>query len=106
MSGPRSRFPLSITEMIRSRHPNWLLCANCGRSRSLLLRSGVVFIALIDQSTTYDLRIREKQTAATESSTNWILGRGWLEAEANLLAPRSLDFCILLLFRGFCTREQ
>jgi hypothetical protein len=30
LSGPRSRLPQSITETIRSRPPNWLLCAKTG----------------------------------------------------------------------------
>ncbi len=34
LSGPRSRLPHSITEMIRSRHPQWLLCANTGHSQT------------------------------------------------------------------------
>jgi hypothetical protein len=34
LSGPPLRLPQSISEMIRSRHANWLLCANTGRSQT------------------------------------------------------------------------
>jgi hypothetical protein len=41
LSGPRSRFPLSITEMIRSRHPNWL------RAQTAVVRARFCFAAAL-----------------------------------------------------------
>ena len=76
--------------------------------RCLILRhSGVIFIVLIDQSAR--LRLRNREKANHEHGNNQrilILGKGWLEEEANFLAPASVGLCIVLLLHGFCTREQ
>jgi hypothetical protein len=69
--------------------------------------SGVIFIVLIDQSTR--LRLGNHEKANYEHGNQQrilILGRGWLEEEANFLTPPSVGLCILLLLHGFCTREQ